>query len=90
MNELARLFYEIDEPYAAGLFEEPEKGYFYRFCLGYARYFEALRPAEWKGEQLYPALNRFYDPACAVRPQSTNSKRPPVFPSSADIWILHY
>jgi len=69
MNQIAALFYEIGEPFAAGLFEEPEKGYFYRFCLGYARYFEALRPAEWKGEQLYPALKRFYDPACAVRPQ---------------------
>ncbi|MBQ6624629.1 MAG: YchF family ATPase [Clostridia bacterium] len=33
MNEIAALFYQIGEPYAAGLFEEPEKGYFYRHSL---------------------------------------------------------
>ena len=29
MNQIAELFYSIGEPYAAGLFEEPDKGYFY-------------------------------------------------------------
>ena len=28
MNNIAAKFYEIGEPYAAGLFEEPEKDYF--------------------------------------------------------------
>ena len=68
MNEIAALFYQIGEPYAAGLFEEPEKGYFYRHSLGLARYLEALSPAKYEGESLYPAKNKFYNPDCAVSP----------------------
>ena len=70
MNELARLFYEIDEPYAAGLFEEPEKDYFYRHALALARYFEHLPPAKYEsGEQLYPRKTKFFQCNYAVRPQ---------------------
>lgn len=60
MNQTAQSFYEIGEPYAAGLFEEPESSYFYRHCLGYARYFEHLAPACYEdGERLYPCGNKF-------------------------------
>jgi len=69
MNETAALFYRIGEPYAAGLFEEPDKGYFYRHSLALARYFEALPPAKYEGEQLYPAKDKFYSPDCIIRPQ---------------------
>ncbi len=69
MNETAALFYRIGEPYAAGLFEEPDKGYFYRHALALARYLEALPPAEYEGEQLYPSKNKFYSPDFCVKPQ---------------------
>lgn len=70
MNGYAKLFFSIGEPFAAGLFEHPEKGYFYRYCEGYARYFEALRPAEYaEGELLYPCGTKFVDYTCAVIPQ---------------------
>lgn len=70
MNKIAKLFYDIGEPYAAGLFEEPEKDFFYRHALANARYFEALRPAPYEeGEHLYPCKTKFYDYDCAVIPQ---------------------
>lgn len=70
MNEIAKLFYDIGEPYAAGLFEEPEKDFFYRHALANARYFESLRPAPYEeGEHLYPCKTKFYDYDCAVIPQ---------------------
>lgn len=70
MNAYAKLFYSIGEPYAAGLFEEPEKSYFYRHALANARYLEALAPASYgEGEKLYPCKDRFEDKKCAVRPQ---------------------
>ena len=69
MNQIAELFYSIGEPYAAGLFEEPDKGYFYRHALANARYFEHLRPAPYEeGELLYPCKAKFYDSNCAVSP----------------------
>ena len=61
MNQTAQSFYKIGEPYAAGLFEEPERSCFYRHCLGYARYFEHLAPASYEaGERLYPCGNKFW------------------------------
>ena len=45
MHDLAKLFYDIGEPYAAGLFEDPQKGYFYRHAIANARYLEHLPPA---------------------------------------------
>lgn len=70
MNEMAELFYSIGEPFAAGLFEEPQKGYFYRYACAYARYFENLRPAEYiKGDLLYPRRTGFFDTSIAMRPQ---------------------
>ncbi|MBR5869261.1 MAG: hypothetical protein IKZ21_07420, partial [Clostridia bacterium] len=70
MHDLAKLFYDIGEPYAAGLFEEPEKGYFYRHALANARYLEQLPPAIYhNGEHLYPSNGKFFHSSCAVTPQ---------------------
>ena len=70
MNEIAALFYSIGEPYAAGLFEEPERGYFYRYCLAAARYWEALLPAKYdEGDRLYPTDNKVFTLDIAVEPQ---------------------
>ena len=69
MNHTAQLFYNISEPYAAGLFEEPDRSFFYRHCLGYARYFEHLAPAVYEtGERLYPCGTKFFQDF-AVAPQ---------------------
>lgn len=74
MHALADLFYAIGEPYAAGLFEEPDKGYFYRHALGNARYLEALRPAPYEeGELLFPCGNKYLDERIAVRPNFANT-----------------
>lgn len=74
MNRTAELFYSIGEPFAAGLFEEPERSYFYRYALAYARYFENLRPAPYEnGDLVYPREKRYFDPACAMRPQFANT-----------------
>lgn len=73
-HEIAALFYEIEEPFAAGLFEEPDRSYFYRYCLGYARYLENLRPAPYEaGDLVYPRARRFWDDTYAMRPQYANT-----------------
>ncbi len=72
MNNIAQLFYDLGEPYAAGLFEEPDKGYFYRHALALARYYDHLPVADYDvGEQIYPRKNKFfrYEIQRAVRPQ---------------------
>ena len=70
MNPLAELFVKIGEPYAAGLFEEPDKGYFFRHTLACARYYSAMQPPEYRtGELLYPCGTRFFENGCAVKPQ---------------------
>lgn len=70
MNPIAKLFYDIGEPYAAGLFEEPEKDYFYRHAIANARYLEHVKPAVYDaGELLYPAKNKYAQSGFAVTPQ---------------------
>ena len=70
MNPIAKLFYEIGEPYAAGLFEEPEKDCFYRHAIANARYLEYVKPAVYdEGELLYPAKNKYAQSGYAVTPQ---------------------
>lgn len=70
MNNIPELFYSIGEPYAAGLFEEPEKDYFYRHSIALARYYEHITPAKYdSGEQLYPSKTKFFATGCAVSPQ---------------------
>ncbi|MCQ2461854.1 MAG: hypothetical protein MJ177_00440 [Clostridia bacterium] len=73
MNRLSEFFLSIDEPYAAALFEHEEKGYFYRHCAAYAKWFDCAEPPEYqKGELLYPCGDRYfrnnYDRR-AVKPQ---------------------
>lgn len=68
MNETAKLFYSIGEPYAAGIFEEPDKSFFYRHALGQARYYEALAPAAYDGEPLYPCGRKFFENTPAMAP----------------------
>lgn len=61
-NHIAEFFESIDEPYASGLFEEPEKGYFYRHCNAYAKWFDMAEPPEYKaGERLYPDGTRWFE-----------------------------
>ncbi|MBQ8369512.1 MAG: hypothetical protein IJY35_06005 [Clostridia bacterium] len=70
MTPLAELFYRIGEPYAAGLFEEPEQDYFYRHAIANARYLEHVPPAVYDaGEHLYPSKNKYVQNECAVQPQ---------------------
>lgn len=70
MNDIVSLFYSIGEPFAAGLFEAPERGYFYRYSCAYARYFKWLKPAEYEqGDLIYPRGQRYFDTSIAVRPQ---------------------
>lgn len=60
-NNISELFESIDEPYASGLFEEPEKGYFYRHCCAYAKWFDMSEPPVYKsGEKLYPDGRRLF------------------------------
>ena len=74
-HEIAALFYEIEEPFAAGLFEEPDRSYFYRYCLGYARYLEKLRPAPYEaGDLVYPRARRFWLPPSVARAGSSYSE----------------
>ena len=76
-TELADFFEMIDEPYAAGLFEEPEKGYFYRHCCAYAKWFDMADPPEYQsGERLYPDAKRYFDKNYsprAVRPMYSST-----------------
>ncbi len=59
---LSEFFESIDEPYAAGLFEEPEKGYFYRHCCAYAKWFDMAQPPLYEdGEKLYPCGRRLFE-----------------------------
>lgn len=66
-------FSSVDEPYAAGLFEFPERSFFFRHCNAYARWFESAKPPEYKhGERLYPDSTRLFDENYrrrAVKPQ---------------------
>ena len=61
-SRTAELFAAIDEPYAAGLFETPERSLFYRHCCAYARWFDAAVPPVYKqGEKLYPRGRRYFE-----------------------------
>ncbi len=52
---LSEKFTEMQEPLAAGLYEEPDRSMFYRISLGLRRYFENLPLAKYNGELLYPS-----------------------------------
>ena len=52
---MVKLFLEIGEYAAAGMFEEPERSLFYRKALGLRRFYENCELAEYHGEALYPS-----------------------------------
>ena len=54
MNGVAKRLYNIDEPYAAGYFENPERSYFYRTAKAILRYREVCTLSGYNGEHLYP------------------------------------
>ena len=55
MEDLVKLFNEIGEPYAAGLFEDPGRGDFYRFAKAFRRFYEARPVNPYRGGRLYPS-----------------------------------
>lgn len=55
MNEIAKLFNEIGEPFAAGFFEEPSGSPARRFCRAFRRYYENC-PMTYEAESvLFPS-----------------------------------
>ena len=48
-------FLRLGEYAAAGLYEEPERGLFYRKALGLRRFYENCELAIYGGEHLYPS-----------------------------------
>ena len=48
-------FLKLGEYAAAGLYEEPERGLFYRKALGLRRFYENCELAIYGGEHLYPS-----------------------------------
>lgn len=61
-NGYSEFFTSIDEPYAAGLFETPEKSPYYRHYCAYARFYETAEPPVYKsGERLYPRDRRPFE-----------------------------
>ncbi|MGN0292984.1 MAG: pyruvate formate lyase family protein [Lachnospiraceae bacterium] len=55
MNSIAEMFYDIDEPYAAGLFEDEDRSDFYRMSKALRRFYEARQINTYKGGHLYPS-----------------------------------
>lgn len=55
MNKKQELFLKVHEPYAAGLFEDEERGDFYRFSKALRRFYEARKVNSYKGGLLYPS-----------------------------------
>lgn len=55
MNKKEELFNSINEPYAAGLFEDEDRGDFYRFSKAIRRFYEARHINSYKGGRLYPS-----------------------------------
>lgn len=61
MNEKAQLFYDIDEPFAAGIFEEETDDPATRFCRAYRRFLEQCPlPAYKREDPLYPYAGLFW------------------------------
>ena len=69
MNQTAALFFQIGEPLAAGLFEEPDASTAKKFCRAYRRYFENCPvPVYDHGKPLFPACEMDRS-ALAVTPE---------------------
>lgn len=67
MNKKSMLFTQIQEPYAAGLFEEPERNAFARYGRAVRRYLEQCSLHPYNGEPLYP-MGAKCDDSYGVRP----------------------
>ena len=55
MNETVQLFFDIDEPLAAGLLEYPDGPIELTYCRGYRRYFEHVPIVYESGAPLFPS-----------------------------------
>ena len=61
MNKKADLFYKIGEPYAAGLFEEPDRERFFRYSRAIRRYYEHCTLPDAGTGKLYPSGPKYND-----------------------------
>lgn len=55
MKTKQQIFSDIHEPYAAGVFEDENRGIFYRFSKGLRRFYEARPVNPYRGTRLYPS-----------------------------------
>lgn len=53
--DIYKTFLEAGEPLAAGLYEEPDRGLFYRKALGLRRFYESAPLFDYTGGRLYPS-----------------------------------
>ena len=75
MDNVVKLFLEIDEPYAAGFFELPNKGLFSRFSRAQRRFFENRPVDDYLGNRLYPS-GRAHTGNYAVHPDCAKTFNP--------------
>ena len=54
MNKIIETFLKINEPYAGGFLEFPERGRFYRYARAQRRYWEFMELTPYRGGNLYP------------------------------------
>ena len=54
MNKIMETFLKINEPYAGGFLEFPERGRFYKCSRAQRRYWEYMKLTPYKGGNLYP------------------------------------
>lgn len=75
MNDIVKLFLEINEPYAAGFFELEDKGLFTRFSRAQRRFFENRPVDDYIGKRLYPS-GKIHDGGYAVHPDCAKTFNP--------------
>lgn len=75
MNDTVKLFLDINEPYAAGFFEDEERGLFFRFSRAQRRYFENRPVDDYRGGRLYPS-GPAHDGGWAVHPECAKTFNP--------------
>ena len=68
MNDTAKLFYDIDEPFAAGFFEDENGSVAARFCRAYRRLFENYPMPEYRRENPYYPYGELHNSDWAVLP----------------------
>lgn len=79
---LQERFLQIGEYFAAGLYEEEDRGLFYRKALALRRYYEKVSVPEYHGEKLYPsgkmtvenAVYPFYDKGFRINKEALKQK----------------